>query len=83
MPRQATVTSNSLRNHHTSPHLTHHFLDTRGTIFPLVQCPVGTCSKRVNATFEGMSGTCPVTDDIKVQGATEIEHDFDLLEPCE
>ena len=37
---------------------------------------------RDNCLFQGIQGTFPVADDIKVQGATELEHDIDILETC-
>ena len=38
---------------------------------------------RVDSLFEGISGMFLVADDTKLQGATELEHDIDILEMCD
>ena len=38
---------------------------------------------RVNSIFEGIPGMFWVSDDIKLQWATELKHDIDILETCD
>ena len=38
---------------------------------------------RVNFLFEGIPGTFLIGDDIKVQEATELKHDIEILETCD
>ena len=64
-------------------------LNTQFGQFKFEQLPFGLVSsgeyfqQRVDSLFKGISGTFPVADDIKVQGATELEHDIDILENCD
>ena len=39
--------------------------------------------QQVDNTFDGIPGTFPCADDVKVQGSTEERHDSNLLETVE